>query len=179
MTEPSKKVVTLSYGAFAAVLMATLLIGLISGAIFGRVVALLLTQRLLAPIAQASAPARSWLGITYIPLTPAVARSRNLSTTSGALVVFVTPSSPAAKAGLQEGDIITAIGQSKVDDTTSILDLIKGKKPGDRVEVTYLRSDSEQTTEVVLGRSPALPTAPSDRSPFDRLRRFITDVQGE
>jgi len=50
---------------------------------------------------------RGYLGIYIQPLTPDLARAFNTSTNKGALVASVTPRSPASKAGLKEGDVIT------------------------------------------------------------------------
>jgi S1-C subfamily serine protease len=111
--------------------------------------------------------------VTYIPLTPASARSHDAPVTTGALVVTITPNSPAAKAGIQEGDIIKAVSGQTINDSTSLMDAIRDKKPNDRVQVTLLRDGNEQTVEVALGRSPGSRT---NRTPFDRLRSGFTKI---
>ncbi|MFF9374939.1 S1C family serine protease [Streptomyces griseoluteus] len=70
---------------------------------------------------------------------------------SGAAVVTVQRGGPAAKAGLKAGDVITRLGDSPVDTTTELATVLAGKKPGEKVTVTYERSGSRHTAEVTLG----------------------------
>ncbi|MET7615247.1 S1C family serine protease [Streptomyces seoulensis] len=70
---------------------------------------------------------------------------------AGAAVVTVKQGGPAAKAGLKAGDVITRVGTSPVGTTTELAEVLAGKKPGDKVEVTYQRSGSRHTAQVTLG----------------------------
>ncbi|MFD8676137.1 S1C family serine protease [Streptomyces seoulensis] len=70
---------------------------------------------------------------------------------AGAAVVTVKQGGPAAKAGLKAGDVITRVGTSPVGTTTELAEALAGRKPGDKVEVTYQRSGSRHTAEVTLG----------------------------
>jgi putative serine protease PepD len=72
---------------------------------------------------------------------------------TGARVDQVTADSPAAKAGLQVGDVITAIGGTKIDATHSLADLIQQKKPGDSVALAVTRGTQNLTITVTLGAS--------------------------
>ncbi|MBI3537901.1 MAG: PDZ domain-containing protein [Chloroflexi bacterium] len=94
----------------------------------------------------------------------------------GARVVDVEANSPAAKAGLQRGDTITAVGGTKVDANNSLADLIAKKKPGDKVDLTVTRGTQTLTINVELGTSPTNnsaaylgirygPSAPAQRRP--------------
>ncbi len=177
--EASTKTITLSPGVFAVVLLLTLLIGLVSGSIFGGHFLSRLAARSVAVRGQADLPERPWLGVTYIPITAAVARDRKLTATSGALVVAVTPGSPALKAGMRENDIVKAIDGRLLDDNTSMMDIIKDKKPGDRVQITLLRDGAEQAMEIVLEKYPAGPRSLDERGLVDRARRFIPGMGGK
>jgi S1-C subfamily serine protease len=178
MPETVKKTITFSYGVFACILLATLLIGLLSGGLFGSIALSLHAQRSAAANQQTLQPGRPWVGITYIPITADFAESRNLSTTTGVLIVAVTPNSPAATAGLADDDIIVAMDGRTIDDSTSVIDVIKDKKAGDSVQIKFLHKGIEQTVNIVLGRSPIGPASPDDRSPLDRLRRIFTRSVG-
>ena len=68
----------------------------------------------------------------------------------------VQPDSPAEKAGLKKGDIITGVGTMAVKNIYDYMAAFKGSKPGDRLEMRFLREGKEQKAEVVL--------APSKRS---------------
>ncbi len=73
---------------------------------------------------------------------------------SGAVVTYVDPGSPAAEAGLEEGDIITALDGREVDRNHPLDRLILRYKPGDVVEVTYRRGDQQHQARVRLGEHP-------------------------
>jgi S1-C subfamily serine protease len=73
---------------------------------------------------------------------------------SGAVVRYVEPGSPADEAGLEEGDVITALDGREVDRDHSLDELIHRYKPGDRVEITYRRGDQEHEIRVRLGEHP-------------------------
>ena len=77
--------------------------------------------------------------------------------TTGAWITNVVKGSPADKAGLRVGDLITAVNDDKVDEKTSLSDLIGQHKPGDEVEIHYKRGRQDRTVTVTLGESPDQP----------------------
>jgi len=79
---------------------------------------------------------------------------------SGALIREVVPDTPAEKSGLQEGDFIIAVDGQPVDDDHPLQELIGEHRPGDRVEITYLRGEEEQEIRVKLGEHPDDPEQP-------------------
>ena len=91
---------------------------------------------------------RPRLGIRYIMLTPQTAQENNLARNSGAWVTppgadgapSILPDSPAAKAGLKEGDIITEINAIKLQDLTTLLSVVQKYKPGDRIGMRVFRN---------------------------------------
>ena len=68
----------------------------------------------------------------------------------GAEIESVTKESAAEKAGLKKGDIITKIGDRKVESTDDVTDAIRNHKPGDKVSVTFLRDGKTQTVTTEL-----------------------------
>ncbi len=74
---------------------------------------------------------------------------------SGALVGSVVAGGPAADAGLEEGDLITAIGGTKVDGPNALVAAIADHKPGDSIKVTVRRNGETSTETVTLGTQPA------------------------
>lgn len=104
---------------------------------------------------------RPYLGVRYIPITRDFAARNNLSVTSGAYVtgsgrdLAVIPSSPAAKAGIKEGDIITHIGEDRIDDKHSLSSLVGKHKVGEKLTITILRDGKEQKLEATLEEVPA------------------------
>jgi PDZ domain len=76
----------------------------------------------------------------------------------GALVVSVTPGSPAAAAGIEPGDVITQIDTQPIPTGSTFESAIAGMQPGDRVEIQLQRGPSAYTTVVTLaGRSASSP----------------------
>jgi serine protease Do len=71
----------------------------------------------------------------------------------GAKLTEVMPESAAAKAGLKEGDIITAVDGKKVDGPESLSEQIRSKKPGQESEISYLRDKKTKKMKVKLGTS--------------------------
>ena len=72
----------------------------------------------------------------------------------GALVQAVEEGQPAAAAGLQEGDVITRVGDTDITDAASLTAAVRSQSPGDSVPVTFTRGGDEQTVDVTLGELP-------------------------
>ena len=70
----------------------------------------------------------------------------------GARVTSVTKESAAEKAGLKKGDIITRIGDQKVEDASDVSTAIRATKPGQKVDITVVRDDKEQKLKAEMGR---------------------------
>ena len=74
---------------------------------------------------------------------------------AGAGIAAVTPGGPAAKAGLQPGDVITAINGTATPDTEALAAVVAGLRPGQQVPVSVTRADgSTATVHVTLGQLP-------------------------
>lgn len=103
---------------------------------------------------------RPYLGVRYMMLTEAFASRNGLSVKDGALLrgdsetLAVIPNSPAAKAGLQEGDIITKINDTDLNTKTTLQSALASAKVGDTITVKYVRSGKEQTAQVKLEAAP-------------------------
>ena len=73
---------------------------------------------------------------------------------NGAVVTEVVQNGPAATAGLQAGDVITAIDNIKIDANHSLADLVGAHKPGDKVALSVTRGTQNLTLTVELGQAP-------------------------
>jgi S1-C subfamily serine protease len=99
---------------------------------------------------------RGYLGVGLRTVTPAIAAAAGLSRGDGVVVVEVAPGSPAAQAGLQQGDVIYAIGDVPVRSQRDLQRALTNRfKPGDTVTLKVNRNGSEQTVSVTLGERPA------------------------
>ena len=70
---------------------------------------------------------------------------------AGAAIVTVDKAGAAAKAGLKSGDVITRLGGTKITTVQSLTEALAADKPGQKVQVTYLRDSSTSTVQVTLG----------------------------
>jgi 2-alkenal reductase len=103
-----------------------------------------------------------YLGITYSMIDADIAAQENLPVQNGALVgasgqnaQSVMPGTPAAKAGVKDGDIITAVGGIKLDSNTSLRGALMQHKPGDTINLEVLRDGKTLSLEVTLVVRPA------------------------
>jgi putative serine protease PepD len=74
---------------------------------------------------------------------------------SGAQVATVRNGSPADKAGLKAGDVITSFGGETIASPDDLTAAVAAKQPGDKVSITYVRNGSTKTTEVTIGTRPS------------------------
>jgi len=70
----------------------------------------------------------------------------------GAIVRHVFPSGPAARAGLRDGDRVTAINGTKIERPEQLIDQVSSLKPGDSVEFTVNRNNNERKVNITVGR---------------------------
>lgn len=102
---------------------------------------------------------RPYIGIRYIPITKEISTVNNLPVDYGILIksgrnlgeAGVVADSPAQKAGLKEGDIITALNGQKIDENNPLNSILLKYKPGDIIECTLLRDSKESKVKVTLG----------------------------
>lgn len=103
---------------------------------------------------------RPYLGVRYVALNDDYAMQNNLDVKRGAYVTAggsgqaVVPDSPAAKAGLKQGDIIVKVNDTDINERTSLVSALGQHSVGDKVKLTVLRDGKEQTIEVTLGSAP-------------------------
>lgn len=100
---------------------------------------------------------RAYLGLYYVNITPDIAAEYELPINAGAYVysnskyTAIAKDGPAAKAGIKEKDIITAVNGTKVGIAGSVSSLIGEFKPGDTVQLTILREGKQITVNITLG----------------------------
>ncbi len=105
---------------------------------------------------------RPWFGVRFIMVTPALAKTHHLGSVFGALFVrgerlldeAIEPRSPAAKAGLVEGDIILRIDDVVLDGSTTLSSVLERHEPGDMLHVEVLHDGKQKKMDVVLGTYP-------------------------
>ena len=97
--------------------------------------------------------ARPYMGISFQPINPDIAAQYNLPAQWGVYVTKVADNSPASEAGLQEGDIITKIGDVALDETHSYVNILFTFKPGDQITLEVLRDNKNTSVQITLGEA--------------------------
>ncbi len=117
-------------------------------------------KRDIATVSQGGKIVRAYVGVSYIPVTPELAQANNLGVNYGAYISGgqngsgVQSGSPAAKAGLKDGDIILKVNDTKIDSSHSLSSLVSQFQPGDTVTLTIYRDGKEQQVKVTLAEAP-------------------------
>jgi serine protease Do len=97
---------------------------------------------------------RGYLGVQTQQLDPAVAGRLGLEGKGGVVIAKVMPGSPAAKAGLQDGDILTGMAGHSVKDPRELQRVVAGLKVDQKVEVSVFRDGAAKTLEVTVTEQP-------------------------
>ena len=97
---------------------------------------------------------RGWMGVAIQEVTPELAHAFNVPPEHGALVGDVSPDSPAARAGLQRGDIITTIQGQPITGPNELRLQIAQMAPGTEVRLGVLHDGKEQDMTVKLAEGP-------------------------
>ncbi|HNB51676.1 MAG TPA: trypsin-like peptidase domain-containing protein [Anaerolineales bacterium] len=98
---------------------------------------------------------RPYLGVNWQAISPRIASRYGLPVEYGAYVSQVQAGSPAAESGIQEGDIITEIGGTPIDETTSYVNALFEHQPGEQVVIKVARGTKIIELTVMLGESTA------------------------
>jgi 2-alkenal reductase len=96
-----------------------------------------------------------YLGIRWQWLTPQITQRYNLPVNDGLYVAFIEPRSPAAQAGLEEGDIITQVDDQVLDEDHPFINVLYTYSPGETANLQVIRGDTPFETQVIFGEHPA------------------------
>jgi serine protease Do len=94
---------------------------------------------------------RGRLGVSIQPVTQSLAQSFGLERSVGALVAGVEPGSPAAKAGIQSGDVVLSVNGRPIERSSELPPLIAAVKPGSQAQLEIWRAGRKQSLNVTVG----------------------------
>jgi Do/DeqQ family serine protease len=97
---------------------------------------------------------RGWLGVTLQPISPELAQSLGLGGTGGAVVGSTIAGSPAARAGLQQGDVILSFNRTPVEDYRHVQRLVAETAVGKAVTLEVLRKKQKVAVSVTIAEAP-------------------------
>jgi serine protease Do len=127
---------------------------------------------------------RGWLGVLLQPVSTDVAESLGLAGEGGALVANVEPDSPAAKAGLQPGDVVRAVNGKPLDSVKALARAVADSRPGSTLTLEVSRDQANRSLKVLLGTSPgagqvADASAPAGAGSAPRLGLALAPLTAE
>jgi serine protease Do len=113
------------------------------------------TKGILAGVLQNGKVSRAYIGVNYLAVTPDVVKQYKLSVNYGAYVfagsgAAVANGSPADKAGLKAGDVITKINNDTIGQQGGLSSIIGQYQPGNTVSVTYIRDGQQNSTDITF-----------------------------
>jgi serine protease Do len=111
-------------------------------------------KRVVAELKDKGFVTRGWLGVQVQPVTKGIADSLGMKNAEGAMVDEPQNGSPAAKAGVQSGDVITALNGTPVKDSRDLARKVAALAPGSSVKLDILRSGESKTMTITLGQLP-------------------------
>ena len=97
---------------------------------------------------------RGYMGVTLESITPELAPQFGLKDSKGAIVNDLTPGAPGAKAGLKQGDVITAINGTKVEGSDDLTMNVISHQPGETVKLEVMRDGKPTDVQVTLAQRP-------------------------
>jgi len=113
-----------------------------------------IAKQVMEQIAVSGSVTRGWVGIEAQDITPELAESFKLSQARGSLIAGVLRNSPADLAGIKAGDVLLAINDKEVVDSSNMLNLIAALKPNDKAMLKISRAEKEMKINVTVGKRP-------------------------
>jgi Do/DeqQ family serine protease len=113
-----------------------------------------IAQRVAGQLIKNGTVKRAWLGVSFQEITPELAAHFGGTFDGGALINAVVPGGPADRAGLRAGDVITAIGDTKIGEGHDLLRTVLRHGVGERLSIEVRRGDKTQRVALVTGERP-------------------------
>ena len=128
---------------------------------------------------------RGWLGVLIQDVTGELAESFKMKMPHGALVSKVLPDSPAAKAGIAAGDVITRFNGKDIATSSDLPPMVGTTTVGQKIEVDVIRDGSKRSMVITIGQLPDTeevasddeePKAPAGSSQIARLKIEVREL---
>jgi serine protease Do len=119
-------------------------------------------KNVIAQLKDKGTVSRGWIGVQIQPVTADIADSLGLKKAEGALVAEPQANGPAAKAGIESGDVITAVNGETVKDARELARTIGALAPGNAVKLNVLHKGQDKVINLTLGQLPNSVEAKAD-----------------
>jgi serine protease Do len=125
-------------------------------------------KTVIAQLKDKGSVSRGWIGVQIQPVTADIADSLGLKKAEGALVAEPQANGPAAKAGIESGDVITSVNGESVKDARELARTIGGLAPGNAVKLNVLHKGQDKVVNLTLGQLPNSLEAKADTDKGDK-----------
>ncbi|MFB9268738.1 Do family serine endopeptidase [Bradyrhizobium erythrophlei] len=125
-------------------------------------------KNVVAQLKDKGSVSRGWIGVQIQPVTSDIADSLGMKKAEGALVAEPQANGPAAKAGIESGDVITAVNGEPVKDARELARTIGGLPPGNAVKLNVLHKGQDKVVNITLGQLPNTLEAKADTDNSDK-----------
>jgi serine protease Do len=125
-------------------------------------------KTVIAQLKDKGSVSRGWIGVQIQPVTPEIADSLGMKKAEGALVAEPQANGPAAKAGIESGDVITSVNGESVKDARELARTIGSLSPGSAVKLNVLHKGQDKTVNLSLGQLPNTVEAKADTDNGDK-----------
>src|SRR3982075_2519925 len=125
-------------------------------------------KNVIAQLKDKGSVSRGWIGVQIQPVTADIAESLGLKKAEGALVAEPQANGPAAKAGIESGDVITAVNGETVKDARELARTIGALAPGNAVKLNVLHKGQDKVINLTLGQLPNAVEAKADTDNSDK-----------
>jgi serine protease Do len=112
-------------------------------------------KNVIAQLKDKGTVSRGWIGVQIQPVTQDIADSLGMKKAEGALVAEPQANGPAAKAGIESGDVITSVNGEAVKDSRELARTIGSLPPGNAVKLNVLHKGKDEAINLTLGQLPA------------------------
>ena len=133
-------------------------------------------QSVVAQLKDKGSVSRGWIGVQIQPVTQDIADGMGLKKAEGALVADPQKDGPAAKAGIEAGDVITAANGQAIKDARELARIIGGFAPGSTVKLDVLHKGQSKVVSMTLGQLPNAQQAKADTDADGKAANHDTDV---
>ena len=124
-----------------------------------------MAKQVLSDIVTEGKVTRGWIGVEPNDLSPELAETFGVKANAGVIITGVLQNGPAARAGIRPGDVITSVGDKKVDNVQELLTAVAGLKPGIDARFALQRGSDRMELNVVPGLRPKTPARRNPAQP--------------
>ena len=124
-----------------------------------------MAKQVLSDIVTEGKVTRGWIGVEPNDLSPELAETFGVKANAGVIITGVLQNGPAARSGIRPGDVITQVGEKKIDNVQELLTAVAGLKPGLEARFALQRGTDRMELNVVPGLRPKTPARRNPAQP--------------